>query len=242
MMSQSEPGKTPAPSPSGILLIDKPSGKTSFSLVGRLRRLLNVKKIGHAGTLDPFATGVMVMLIGKSYTTLSEKLLTQEKEYLATVRLGVETDSYDCDGQIIATTDMIPDYEEVVAALKLFQGEVMQTPPMFSAKKKNGKKLYELARKGIVIEREPVPVKMSVELIRYEYPLLEINVVCSKGTYIRSIAHDLGKHLGVGGHLSALRRTRSGQFSIKECIDGSPLYEPTFDGNSLLSSLLKANN
>lgn len=238
-MSRIECGDSQINLPSGILLIDKPAGRTSFSLVGVLRRLLKVKKIGHAGTLDPFATGVMVMLIGKQYTKLSDKLLCQDKEYLTTVRLGIETDSYDCDGQIIATSDHIPSGNEVNSAIAQFQGEVLQTPPMFSAKKKDGKKLYELARKGIEIERAPVPVTMKVELLSYKYPFLELKIACSKGTYIRSIAHDLGKILGTGAHLSALRRTRSGNFSIENCIDGTPLNHPGYDITQLMNALIK---
>jgi tRNA pseudouridine55 synthase len=212
--------------PSGILLVNKPKNKTSFSLVGVLRRLLKVKKIGHAGTLDPFATGVMVMLIGKQYTKLSDTFLGADKEYLATVHLGIETDSYDCDGKLIAENPSIPSEAELIKALESFQGEVEQTPPMFSAKKVKGKKLYELARQGISIERQPVKVNLTTKLLRYEYPFIELEVNCSKGTYIRSIAHDLGKLLGCGAHLSALQRTRSGSFHLKDCIDGTILYSP----------------
>lgn len=215
-----------APSPSGILLIDKPKGKSSFFLVAVLRRLLKVKKIGHAGTLDPFATGVMVLLIGKQYTKLSNQFLGAEKEYIATVRLGIETDSYDCDGQILEeNTHICPTPEELAAALAHFQGEVLQIPPMFSAKKKDGKKLYELARKGLSIEREAVKVTMRTELLSYAYPEVILKVNCSKGTYIRSIAHDLGKLLGCGAHLTALQRTKSGSFLLSECIDGAQLSE-----------------
>lgn len=210
--------------PSGILLVNKPKNKTSFSLVGALRRLLKVKKIGHAGTLDPFATGVMVLLVGKQYTKLSDKFLAADKEYLATVHLGIETDSYDCDGKLIAENPSIPSEEELNKALEKFQGEVEQTPPMFSAKKIKGKKLYELARQGISIERQPVKVHLTTKLLHYDYPFVELEVKCSKGTYIRSIAHDLGKLLGCGAHLSALQRTRSGAFHLKDCIDGAILY------------------
>jgi len=217
--------------PSGILLINKPRGKSSFFLVAVLRRLLKVKKIGHAGTLDPFATGVMVLLVGKKYTTLSNQFLGAEKEYIATVRLGIETDSYDCDGQILHENSAIcPTEEELTAALTHFQGDVLQIPPMFSAKKKEGKKLYELARKGVTIEREPVKVTMQTELLSYSYPEVVLKVNCSKGTYIRSIAHDLGKLLGCGAHLTALQRTKSGSFLLSECIDGTllPEYDPDF--------------
>lgn len=223
---------------SGILLIDKPINKTSFSLVAALRRLLKVKRIGHAGTLDPFATGVMVLLIGKQYTRLSDQLLCADKEYLAQVRLGIETDSYDCDGQIIQESSIIPSQAELQAALAFFQGEIEQTPPMFSAKKQKGKKLYELARKGITVERQAVKISLETQLIGYEYPFVNILVKCSKGTYIRSIAHDLGERLGCFAHLSALKRTRSGSFLIENCIDGAMLDMPNCDVELLSRSLL----
>lgn len=207
----------------GILLVDKPSGITAFSLVARLRRILGVRKIGHAGTLDPFATGVMVMLIGRDYTKLSDKLLTADKEYTARMLLGVATDTYDCDGTIASQSEHIPTLEEISQAALSFQGEIDQVPPMFSAKKINGQKLCDLARKGKTVERKPVKVRVDLKIIAYNYPYLDIQVSCSKGTYIRSIAHDLGAQLGCGAHLSALRRIRSGQFTIDACIDGELL-------------------
>lgn len=207
----------------GVLLIDKPQGKTSFSLVSSLRRLFNVQKIGHAGTLDPMATGVMVMLVGKKYTRLSDQFLCSHKEYLAEVTLGITTDSYDAEGSVTDTSPLIPTETEVLEALKQFQGFVQQVPPMFSAKKQQGQKLYDLARKGIEVERPAVEVHLNTVFIQYEYPRVLLRVECSKGTYIRSIAHDLGKLLGCGGHLSALRRTRSGDFHIDNCIDGKLL-------------------
>jgi len=202
----------------GILLIDKPQGKSSFFLVSVLRRLTGVKKIGHAGTLDPLATGVMVMLIGREFTRLSDQFLTTDKEYEATITLGQATDSYDSEGEITDSSDKVPTLDQVQLALKSFQGDVLQTPPMYSAKKVNGKKLYELARKGQIIERKSVPVKMTTTLIDYTYPLLKVTVKCSKGTYIRSIAHDLGLALETFGHISELRRTKSGSFNIKDCL------------------------
>lgn len=213
----------------GILLVNKPRGKTSFSLVASLRRRLGVKKIGHAGTLDPFATGVMVMLVGRDYTRLSDAFLCNDKEYIAQLRLGVSTDSYDCDGQITAESPIVPTSEEIASALNHFQGEIEQVPPMFSAKKVNGKKLYELARKGKTIERQPVKIKLETQLLSYQYPHMEIQVSCSKGTYIRSIANDLGNMLGCGAHLSQLQRTRSGAYLIADCIDGEKLQCPSLD-------------
>ena len=213
----------------GILLVDKAPGSTSFHIVAQLRRLLKIDKIGHAGTLDPFATGVMVMLVGREFTRRSDEFLTSDKEYRATLHLGVSTDSYDIDGQITDKNDRIPTHAEVTSAIAQFQGKVSQIPPMFSAKKIQGKKLYDLARKGIEVEREPIFVEMKTTLIRYEYPELEIEVSCSKGTYIRSIAHDLGKILGCGAHLSSLVRLRAGAFRVEECIPQTMLKNPEFD-------------
>lgn len=223
----------PKQAPEGILLVDKPVGITSFGLVARLRRLLDVQKIGHAGTLDPFATGVMVMLIGRNYTRLSDTFLCQDKEYRAVLKLGETTDSYDCDGQIMATSDLIPSQEEVIQAIAQFQGEIEQTPPMFSAKKVGGKKLYELARKGQEIERQSVRIQVQIQLISYDYPNITIEVACSKGTYIRSLAHDIGQVLGCGAHLTQLRRTRSGAFSIDRCLN---LEDSSYD--QVVSSLV----
>lgn len=219
------------PSCEGILLVDKPKGKTAFDLVAILRRKLNVRTIGHAGTLDPMATGVMVMLIGKNYTTQSNQFLSEDKEYLGQVHLGIETDTYDAEGVQIEASDKIPSLEEVQHALKSFQGEISQIPPMFSAKKINGQKLYLLARQGKTVERAPVKLQVQTELISYHYPYVELRITCSKGTYVRTIAHDLGKLLGCGGHLSALVRTRSGAGLLSKCISGEQLY------NGELSSL-----
>lgn len=209
----------------GILPIAKPKGRTSFSLIGQMRKLTQIRKIGHAGTLDPFADGVMILLIGKSFTKMSNRFLNQDKEYLATVRLGIITDSYDIDGKILSENPYIPTLSDIENALLKFQGTILQTPPMFSAKKVGGKKLYELARKGITIERQSVPVTLHIELIEYTYPHLILKVQCSKGTYIRSLAYDLGNELTCGAHLSSLTRTRSGTFTLESCCDGSRLME-----------------
>lgn len=208
----------------GILLVDKPAGKTSFSLVTALRHLTHISKIGHAGTLDPFATGLMVMLLGK-FTKLSNNYLSEDKEYTCKLLLGRSTDSYDCDGKITSTSDLIPTFSAIETALSSFQGTVLQTPPMFSAKKVGGKKLYELARRGIEIERSPVTVQLKTTLVSYTYPYLSLHIACSKGTYIRTIAHDLGILLGCGAHLCELRRLRSGAFHIKDSINGALLYD-----------------
>lgn len=213
----------------GLLLVEKAAGSTSFHLVSLLRRITGIEKIGHAGTLDPFATGVMVMLIGREYTQKSDLFLTSDKEYRATLTLGIATDTYDLDGRVTTRSDIQPTETQVKEALQAFQGKILQTPPMFSAKKVQGKKLYDLARKGITVERRPVEVELKTTLLSYNYPYLEIEVACSKGTYIRSIAHELGEKLGCGAHLSSLSRTRSGSFRLADCIPQSHLTNLQFD-------------
>jgi len=201
----------------GILLINKPIGVTSFSLIPKFRYLFNEKTIGHGGTLDPLATGVMVYLIGRNYTKTADSFLLDDKEYKATILLGQERDSYDIDGNITHTSDKIPTFSEINDAITAFNGVVDQIPPMFSAKKVNGKKLYEIARKGGEIQRLPKRVEMKTTIIAYTYPHLEISVTCSSGTYIRSIAHDLGQILGCYGCIKALTRTRSGSYLLQNC-------------------------
>ncbi len=211
----------------GILLVNKNQGQHSFSLVSTLRRLSGIKKVGHAGTLDPFATGVMVILIGKEYTKRSNDFLNHNKAYEATLKLGETTDSYDCDGVITSTSALIPEnLEEVIAS---FQGTTLQTPPMFSAKKIAGQRLYVLARQGIEVERAAVPVTMKITLLSYHYPFVRLHVACSKGTYIRSLAYDIGQKLGCGAHLVALHRTESGPFHIDKCVNADLLKTPLFD-------------
>jgi tRNA pseudouridine55 synthase len=212
----------------GILLVDKPLQKSSFYLVHLLRKLTGIKKIGHAGTLDPLATGVMVMLVGKTYTTQSDSFLNDDKEYEVVVELGSDTTTYDREGEVIHSSDFIPTLEEVQKGLLSFQGSCEQTPPMFSAKKQGGKRLYELARKGIDVERKKQPVFLETHLISYEYPYLKLFVRCSKGTYIRSIAHDLGHLLGSFGHVKELKRVRSGRFHVGQCLDVATLLDPNF--------------
>ena len=194
-----------------------------------MRKRLGVKKIGHAGTLDPFATGVMVMLIGRRYTRLSDHFLCNDKEYLAEVCLGITTDTYDSEGTIMAQSSHVPTFENILEALKQFQGEILQIPPMYSAKKIQGKKLYELARAGQEVERAAVKIHLQTQLIAYEYPILKLKISCSKGTYIRSVGHELGIILGSGAHLTNLRRIRSGKFNIENCVNESQLYDPLFN-------------
>ncbi len=213
----------------GILLVDKAAGSTSFQLVSLLRRLTRIEKIGHAGTLDPFATGVMVMLIGREFTQKSDQFLNSDKQYRATLTLGIATDTYDLEGKVTSRSDFLPTLDQIKTAIAPFQGEILQIPPMFSAKKVEGKKLYDLARKGVTIERQPVKVRMEIELLSYTYPELEIEVTCSKGTYIRSLAHDLGGALGTYAHLTSLTRLRSGSYHLDECLPQAKLKIPEFD-------------
>lgn len=203
----------------GILLIDKPAGKTSFYLVHQLRRITGIKKIGHAGTLDPFATGVMVMLVGRSMTTQANQFLADDKQYLTTFRLGSVSDTYDRDGKITPTSIKEPSLQEVETVLRSFEGQLMQVPPMYSAKKVQGKKLYELARQGVLIERAPCSVTVHIDLVEYTYPNLTLNITCSKGTYIRSLAHDIGHALQTGAYVETLIRLRSGQFLLEDCLN-----------------------
>ncbi|MCK4933954.1 MAG: tRNA pseudouridine(55) synthase TruB [Simkaniaceae bacterium] len=218
----------------GILLVNKERGKTSFHLVYLLRKLTGIKKIGHTGTLDPFATGVMILLIGRNYTKIADQFINDHKIYNASLHLGAATNTFDCDGEITQTSTSIPTLSEIETALCSFQGEVMQTPPMFSAKKINGQKLYNLARKGIEVERQAVQVSLETTLISYNYPTLELSIKCSKGTYIRSIANDLGIALGSFAHLKELVRTECGKYSLKECVDTSSLKDLNFPYRSHL--------
>jgi tRNA pseudouridine55 synthase len=202
----------------GILIIDKPSGLTSHDVVNRVRRATKIKQIGHAGTLDPIATGVLVVCVGQA-TRISEYLAGHDKAYRATIRLGIETSTYDAGGEIVATHEVDVDRARVEQALAQFVGEIQQVPPMYSAIKREGQKLYELARQGIEIERAARPVIVrSIELRDYEAPAAMIDVQCSAGTYVRSIAHDLGAALGTGGHLSELQRVAAGPFTIDQAI------------------------
>ena len=207
----------------GILLVDKPSGITSHDIVDRLRRKLKMKKIGHAGTLDPLATGLMIMLVGKA-TKVSQFLISLDKAYEGTFKLGVETDSQDSDGEVVETKDLPENLsEEIIGdAMKEFLGDQYQTPPMFSAKKINGVPLYKMARKGKTVEREPRVIRINeLSLQRWDSPEGRFFMDCSKGTYVRTVFHDLGQKLDCGGHLTSLRRTKINDFSI----EGVPTLE-----------------
>jgi tRNA pseudouridine55 synthase len=202
--------------PVGVLLVDKPQGMTSHDIVARMRRVFRMKKIGHAGTLDPMATGLLLILVGKA-TKVSQYLMSMDKEYTGTVKLGEVTDSQDADGEVVATTP-VPELSEadVQKQMATFMGDQYQIPPMYSAKKVNGQKLYKLARQGKTIEREPRVIHVSrFDMTHFDLPQVSFVVGSSKGAYIRTLAHDLGDRLGCGGHLCELRRTAVGQFRIE---------------------------
>lgn len=203
---------------SGLLLIDKPSGPTSHDIVNIVRKGAGLRRIGHAGTLDPLATGLLVVLVGPA-ARLSEYVMQKDKRYLARVRFGQTTNTYDAAGRAGAESRTIPDQDAVERALPQFRGTFLQTPPAFSAIKRGGQKAYELARQGEVVEMEPREVTVhSLELAKWEPPFCTFDIQCSAGTYIRSIAHDLGQALKCGAHIAALRRTASGQFRIENAV------------------------
>lgn len=212
----------------GILLVNKEKNRTSFSIISILRKKTKIKKIGHSGTLDPFATGVMVILIGKNYTKKSDSFISLEKEYIAKIELGKKTSSFDSETPFIAFSKKKPSLKEINDTLLSFQGEILQIPPMYSAKKIDGQKLYKLARKGIEIKREAIKIKVKIDLISYKYPFLDLKIACSKGTYIRSLANDIGKNLGSFGFLLELERTKVGNFKLEDCIDQKDLLSPNF--------------
>ena len=201
--------------PSGILLVDKPVGPTSHDVVGKIRKAAQIRKVGHAGTLDPFASGLLLVLLG-SATRLSEYFLGMDKEYEATVHLGVETASHDREGEIVSEDPGWKDVriEELEAALEFLRGRISQRPPVYSAKKIQGEAAHRRVRRGEQVKLEPVEVEVyDLTVLEVELPRVRLEVRCSSGTYIRALARDLGRSLKVGGHLSALRRTAIGHFS-----------------------------
>ncbi|HSR35622.1 MAG TPA: tRNA pseudouridine(55) synthase TruB, partial [Desulfurivibrionaceae bacterium] len=189
----------------GVFLIDKPVGPTSFAMVQRLRRALNIKKVGHAGTLDPFASGLLILCVGRPATRIIDQLMAGDKEYRATLQLGVETDTQDLEGRVVAEQPVVGvDDRRIAQVLAQFTGELMQAPPAYSAVKHQGKPLYAYARKGIIVTKEPRPVSIATleaEAFDAMANQLTIRVECSKGTYIRTLAADIGRELGCGAHL-----------------------------------------
>ena len=203
----------------GILNIDKPKDKTSFSVVALIKRLSGEKRVGHAGTLDPAATGVLPVCLGQG-TRVIEFLMDTTKVYLAEIELGITTDTYDTTGKITQIGDHLSvSQEQLVSALTLYRGLIEQTPPMYSSVKHQGKPLYQLARAGITIERKSRPATIyDLELVDWQPPLFTIQVTCGKGTYIRSLAYDIGQTLGCGATLKSLVRLRYGTFDIKNAV------------------------
>lgn len=212
----------PLPNPDpfdGALLVDKPRGPTSHDVVDRIRRRFGIRKVGHAGTLDPNATGLLVILLGRG-TKLSDKLMSADKVYEGTFHLGVTTDSYDADGTVTATAPVPPlTLDRLNALAATFEGDLLQTPPMVSAAKVGGMPLYKLARKGVEVERKPRLVHVyRFHCSAYTEPVATFRVACTKGTYVRSLVHDLGQKLGCGAHLATLRRLESGRLSVREAL------------------------
>ena len=211
----------------GLLLVDKPSEWTSHDVVNFVRGRYRLSKVGHGGTLDPMATGLLVLLLGKG-TRCSDQVMQGEKTYEGTVVLGVSTTSQDREGDILETRP-IPETlceEDIVSLARQFTGDILQLPPMVSALKKNGVPLYKLARKGQTVEREPRPVTVhELAITRFCPPEIGILVSCSKGTYVRTLAHDLGEAVGCGAHLGALRRTASGTFRVADAIPVEAMRE-----------------
>lgn len=203
----------------GLLLINKPEGITSFGVVAKIKWLLHTKRVGHTGTLDPMATGVLPILVGRP-TVLCSHLLDADKEYVAGVKLGITTDTLDITGNIICEKNVSVTKDHLSEVLKGFVGEQLQTPPMYSALKKDGVRLYDLAREGKEVEREARKIKIfELELLGFDDDEFKIRVLCSKGTYIRSLADDIGKALGTGAALTSLKRTRTAGFNIDECVE-----------------------
>jgi tRNA pseudouridine55 synthase len=203
----------------GAVLIDKPAGPTSHDVVDAIRRKFGIKKVGHCGTLDPNATGLLIIVLGRG-TKLSEKLMGDDKVYEGTIQFGVATNSYDVDGEIVETKPVPPlAIEQLNKLAEEFIGDLMQMPPMVSAIKKDGVPLYKLARKGVEVEREPRLVHIyNFRFTSYAEARGEFRLACTKGTYVRSIAHELGQKIGCGAHLATLRRSVSGKFDVADSV------------------------
>jgi tRNA pseudouridine55 synthase len=212
------PPKKPRDLVDGVLLLDKPVGLSSNDALIKAKRVMNAKKAGHTGTLDPFATGLLPLCFGEA-TKFSQDLLEADKTYEATVHLGIMTNTGDTEGEAIETLPVDVTVAQIEAALARFRGPILQVPPMYSALKRDGKAYYEYAREGITLEREARPVTIhGLELIGYEAPMLKIRVTCSKGTYVRVLGEDIGAALGCGAHLNALRRIQVGALTAENMI------------------------
>ena len=222
----------------GFLNVYKPAGKTSHDIVAILRKITKIKQIGHTGTLDPFAEGVLPVAIGKAARLI--EYLDDDKAYDAVIQFGSSTTTYDIEGEVLNTSDKVPDLEEIKTELKNFYGEIEQIPPIYSAIKINGKKLYEYARNGENVEVAPRKVNIKeLNIINYNAPkrILNIHIECSKGTYIRSIANDLGEALGAYGHLIKLIRTKAGRFDIDSSVKLEEINSAEDVKNRLISPL-----
>ncbi len=203
---------------SGIVIVNKHAGVTSNDIVIKLRRLFGTRQVGHTGTLDPMATGVLPVLIGRAVKA-SENITAENKRYTAHLKLGITTDTEDTTGTVLTTASKIPSEEDVLAACTAFMGKILQTPPMYSALKVNGRKLVDLAREGITVERQARPITIhALQAKRLETDLYELDVCCSKGTYIRTLCADIGAKLGCGGAMARLTRTESGPFTLAESV------------------------
>jgi tRNA pseudouridine55 synthase len=225
------PQRTAHAPASGLLNVDKLRGLTSHDVVARVRRLTGERRVGHTGTLDPLATGVLLLCVGRA-TRLAEYLMQGDKVYRATVRFGIETETWDAEGEIVTEADARRlSQADIEAALPQFTGIITQTPPMYSALKHEGRTLYRLARQGITIEREPRRVEIASLVVReWRSPDLVLDVSCSKGTYIRALAHDLGQALGTGAYLANLARTAVGPFRIEQAISLDALQQAAAQG------------
>ncbi|HEX9047907.1 MAG TPA: tRNA pseudouridine(55) synthase TruB [Verrucomicrobiae bacterium] len=203
----------------GAILIDKPSGPTSHDVVDAIRRKFGIKKVGHCGTLDPAATGLLIIVLGRG-TKLSERLMGDDKVYEGAIKFGEATDSYDADGELTGSLPVMPmTLDQLNEEAATFIGDIMQVPPMVSAIKKGGVPLYKLARKGVEVEREPRLIHVyNFRFTEYNEPIGVFRVACTKGTYVRSLAHDLGQKLGCGAHLATLRRSASGKFDVADAL------------------------
>lgn len=215
----------------GVIVIRKEKGFTSHDVVAKLRGILHMKKIGHTGTLDPDAEGVLPVALGKA-TRLVDMITDKEKTYEAVMRLGVVTDTQDMSGTVLSqTTELSVTEEELCTVVSSFVGDYMQVPPMYSALKVNGKKLYELAREGKTVERKPRPVHFyEIEILDISFPLVHFRVICSKGTYIRTLCHDIGEKLGCGAAMESLLRTKVGRFTLDDAITLAQTEEAVQEG------------
>ncbi len=236
--SQPDMRNVAMPEGCGIFLIDKPPGPTSFRIVQQVRRALKIKKVGHSGTLDPFASGLLIVCAGRAATKNIPLLMEGEKEYEATLKLGIETETHDPEGKI-TNENPVPELTvaEVTACLQTFSGKQLQTPPQYSALKHNGKPLYYYARRGIKIAKEPRQIEVSaIACLALHRDELAIRVTCSKGTYIRVLAADIGRALGCGAHLKELRRTRNGPFHVSDGLAGEKLIDSDLARQQLLQN------